>query len=632
MSDDVKAPPRIALVGNPNCGKTALFNALTGSRQKVANYAGVTVERKEGLFVSPAGTRVKVIDLPGTYSLRARSPDEEVTRDVVLGRMEDEEVPDSIVCVADATNLRLNLRLVLELKKLDLPIILALNMMDAAEAQGMNIDAAELSAALGIPVVPTVAIQTGGVQALLDQIDRSIQIAEAEGFAPVHAQCGWSEPNAHDLRDYHREVERIIAASVISPAQPHLATHRIDTVLLHPAAGLAILLALLFLMFQAVFTWARLPMELIDAGLTLVKAGVETALGDGPLRSLINDGVIAGVGSVVIFLPQIIVLFFFIQLLEDSGYMARAAFLLDRLMGGVGLHGRAFIPLLSSFACAVPGIMAARTIENRADRIATIMIAPLMTCSARLPVYTLIIAAFVPQRTVLGGWVGLPGLVMFTLYAAGILSALVVAFILKRTILHGAREPLLMQLPAYRLPRPRNVALGLYERARAFLVRAGTTIFALMVVIWFLASYPGAPDGATEPAIHYSIAGMIGHFLEPVLAPIGFNWQIAVALVPGMAAREVAVGVLGTIYALSDSGDSLRASLGGLLAASWSLPTALSLLAWYVFAPQCIATLGVVRRELNSPVWPLVMFVFLTTLAYLAAFATYRVAVAVFGV
>ena len=626
-----KPPPRIALVGNPNCGKTALFNAMTGARQKVANYAGVTVERKEGLFVSPAGTRVKVIDLPGTYSLRARSPDEEVTRDVVLGRMEDEEIPEAIVCVADATNLRLNLRLVLELKKLGRPLILALNMMDAAEKQGLAVDGTELSAALGVPVVSTVAIQTGGIQALLDQIDRTIQVAETEGFVPGHAQCGWNEPDAHDLRDYHREVERIIAQAVTSPARPHLATRRIDTVLLHPAAGLAILLTLLFLMFQAVFTWARLPMELIDGGLTLIKGMVETSMADGPLKSLLTDGVIAGVGSVVIFLPQIMVLFLFIQLLEDSGYMARAAFLLDRLMGGVGLHGRAFIPLLSSFACAVPGIMAARTIENRADRIATIMIAPLMTCSARLPVYTLIIAAFVPQRDVLGGWVGLPGLVMFALYAAGILSGLLVAFVLKRTVLHGAREPLLMQLPAYRMPRARNVALGLYERAKAFLTRAGTTIFALMVVIWFLASYPGAPVGATEPTIHYSIAGMIGHALEPVLAPIGFNWQIAVALVPGMAAREVAVGVLGTIYALSDSGDTLRASLGGLLAASWSLPTALSLLAWYVFAPQCIATLGVVRRELNSLLWPTVMFVFLTGLAYLAAFVTYRVTLAMVG-
>ncbi|TAN56814.1 MAG: ferrous iron transporter B, partial [Rhodospirillales bacterium] len=398
--------PRIALVGNPNSGKTALFNALTGSRQKVANYAGVTVERKEGIFTSPAGTRVKLVDLPGTYSLRARSPDEAVTRDVVLGKMADEAIPDAIVCVADATNLSLNLRLVLEMKKLGLPMILALNMMDEAEKLGMSVDASELSAALGMPVVPTIAIRSGGVQGLLDQIDRSLPVAEAEGLLPHQGRCEWTEPTSHELRGYHREVTAILAQAIQSPAKPHLATLRLDRILLHPAAGLAILFALLFLVFQAVFAWAELPMSLIDAGIGQLKLLIDTSLPDGLLKSLLTDGIIAGVGSVIIFLPQILVLFLFIQLLEDSGYMARAAFLLDKLMGGVGLHGRAFIPLLSSFACAVPGIMAARTIENRADRIATIMIAPLMTCSARLPVYTLIIAAFVPPRTVLGGWVG----------------------------------------------------------------------------------------------------------------------------------------------------------------------------------------------------------------------------------
>jgi ferrous iron transport protein B len=630
MSEQQPAP-RLALVGNPNCGKTALFNALTGSRHKVANYAGVTVEKKEGQFVSPAGTRVKVIDLPGTYSLRARSPDEVVTRDVVLGRMDGEDAPDAIVFVADATNLRLNLRLALELKQLGRPVILALNMMDAAEKQGLGVDAAELSAELGMPVVPTIAIRKNGVQPLLDQVDRTIQVARTEGWGQSQAECGWSEPSSHQLRDYTREVERILARAIHSPARPHTATRRLDQVLLHPFAGLMILFTVLFLMFQGVFSWAQWPMELIDAGLAAITAWITGAMPDGPLRSLITDGVIAGVGSVVIFLPQILVLFLFIQLLEDSGYMARAAFLLDKLMGGVGLHGRAFIPLLSSFACAVPGIMAARTIENRADRIATIMIAPLMTCSARLPVYTLLIAAFVPDRPVLGGWVGLPGLVMFALYAAGILSGLTVAFVMKRTLFKGAREPLLMQLPAYRVPHPRNVALGLYDRAKAFLVRAGTTIFALMVLVWLLASFPAPPDGAVEPAIRYSIAGTIGHALEPLLAPIGFNWQIALALVPGMAAREVAVGVLGTIYALSESGEALRGTLATALAQSWSLATALSLLAWYVFAPQCLATLGVVRRELNSRVWPVLMFVFLTSLAYGAAFVTYRVANAVLG-
>lgn len=624
-------PPRVALVGNPNCGKTALFNALTGSRQKVANYAGVTVEKKEGAFVSPLGTRVRVIDLPGTYSLRARSPDEAVTRDVVLGRLDGESQPDAIVFVADATNLRLNLRLVLELKKLGIPLILALNMMDAAERQGMAVDAAELSAELGMPVVPTVAIQKGGVQHLLEQIDRTVAVSGAEGWHRNAKPCEWSEPSSRDLRDYHRRVEEILAQAIESPPHPHIATRRLDAVLLHPLAGLPILLLVLFLMFQAVFTWAKLPMDLIDAALGALSVWINATMADGPLRSLITDGVIAGVGSVIMFLPQILVLFFLIQLLEDSGYMARAAFLLDKMMGGVGLHGRAFIPLLSSFACAVPGIMAARTIENRADRIATIMIAPLMTCSARLPVYALLIAAFVPNELVLGGWVRLPGLVMFGLYATGILAGLIVAFVLKHTFLRSPREPLLMELPAYRLPHPRNLALALYDRGMAFLTRAGTTIFSLMVLVWFLGSFPAAPDGATEPAIRYSAAGAIGHALEPLLSPIGFNWQISLALVPGMAAREVAVGVLGTIYALSESGETLRSSLATALSQSWSLPTALSLLVWYIFAPQCLATLGVVRRELNSRLWPAVMFVFLTALAYAASFVTFRVATTLFG-
>lgn len=621
---DSALPPRIALVGNPNCGKTALFNALTGSRQKVANYPGVTVERKIGHFVSPLGRRVQVIDLPGTYSLRARSPDEEVTRDVVLGRFSHEDSPDLLVCVADATNLRLNLRLVVELKRLGRPIILALNMMDAAEKRGCRIDAAALSAALGVPVVPTVAIRRGGVQPLLEQIDGAM--AMAADVAENPASCGWSEPSSRDLRAYHQEVEGLLAGCVADAGLPPLATRRVDAVLLHPVFGLAFLFLVLFLMFQAVFAWAEAPMNLIDGAVSGLKDWVAATLPDGALRSLLTDEIIAGVGSVVIFLPQILVLFFFILVLEATGYLARAAFLLDRLMGGVGLHGRAFIPLLSSFACAVPGVMAARTIENRADRLATIMIAPLMTCSARLPVYTLLIAAFVPDRPLLGGLVGLPGLVMFALYAAGILSALAVAFVLKGTVFKGAREPLLMELPAYRLPNPRDIALGLFERAKVFLARAGTTIFALMIVMWFLASFPGAPEGATEPAIQYSIAGMIGHALEPLLAPIGFTWQIAVALVPGIAAREVAVGVLGTIYALSESGDALQSSLAGALAASWSLPTALSLLAWYVFAPQCVATLSVVKRETNGWFWPTVMFAYMITLAYGASFITYRVA------
>ncbi|KAA0579994.1 ferrous iron transport protein B [Azospirillum sp. Sh1] len=622
------AVPRIALVGNPNCGKTALFNALTGARQKVANYPGVTVERKVGEFLSPAGTRVQIVDLPGTYSLRARSPDEEVTRDVVLGRFRHEAPPDAMVCVCDATNLRLHLRLVLELKKLGRPIILALNMMDVAEARGCRVDAAALSAALGVPVVPTVAIRRNGVAGLLDQIDRSMMAMTTDLAA---APCGWSEPSARELRAYHQEVEGILAAALQDAGKPSLATRRIDAALLHPAVGLPFLLLVLFLMFQAVFAWAAVPMDMIDGALGWVQAAAGATLPDGMLKSLITDGIIAGVGSVLIFLPQILVLFFFILMLESTGYMARAAFLLDRLMGGVGLHGRAFIPLLSSFACAVPGIMAARTIENRADRLATIMIAPLMTCSARLPVYTLIIAAFVPNRTVAGGMIGLQGLVMFTLYAAGILSALAVAFVLKRTIFKGAREPLLMELPSYRLPSPRDILLGLLERTRIFLARAGTVIFAIMILLWFLGSFPAAPDGATGPAIDYSFAGMLGHALAPLLAPIGFTWQIAIALVPGMAAREVAVAALGTVYALSETGDALSGSLAGVLAADWSLPTALSLLAWFVFAPQCVSTLSVVKRETNSWFWMLVMIAYMTALAYGAAFVTFRLSTALLG-
>ena len=627
MPEAILAAPLVALVGNPNCGKTALFNALTGSRQKVANYPGVTVERKEGRCVGPTGRRLRVLDLPGTYSLRARSPDEEVTRDVVLGRRDGEAVPDILVCVVDATNLRLNLRLVLELKRVGRPVILALNMMDMAERRGCSIDVEALSIALDMPVVPMVAVRRDGVQDLIDRIDRGVGSDASAGLEK--GAPGWTEPSSQDLRAYHRAVESILAQAVRTPSSPHTVTRRIDAVLLQPVLGLGVLLLILFLMFQAVFAWAKLPMDLIDAGLSWTKDAVASGMPAGPLNSLLTDGVIAGVGSVVIFLPQILVLFLFIQVLEDSGYMARAAFLLDRLMGGVGLHGRAFIPLLSSFACAVPGVMATRTIENRADRLATIMIAPLMTCSARLPVYALLIAAFVPDRPVFGGVIGLPGLVMFILYAAGILAALLVAFILKRTLFQGAREPLLMELPAYRLPRPSNIALGLAERAKTFLTRAGTTIFLLMVVIWFLASYPGAPEGATSPAIQHSFAGMIGHALEPALAPIGFNWQIAIALVPGMAAREVAVGVLGTVYALSATGDALRVTLGDTLATSWSLPTALSLLAWYVFAPQCLSTLSVVRRETNSRFWPAAMFTYMLAFAYAASFATYRLTSAI---
>ncbi|RUQ39079.1 MAG: ferrous iron transporter B [Candidatus Competibacteraceae bacterium] len=617
-------PIRIALVGPPNCGKTTLFNTLTGGRQKTGNYPGVTVERKSGRLRTPAGHTVEVLDLPGSYSLRARSPDEAITRDIVLGRQARETLPDAIVCVTDATNLGQHLRLLLELRQLGRPLILVLNMMDIARRRGCQISSEVLARQLGIPVVTTVAMRRNGVHELLGQLDALLAQAPTTAAVPMG---DWVEPSPEAIRAYHREVERLLQDAVIHEGTPERLTRQLDRVLLHPVAGPLILLALLFLMFQAVFSWAAAPMDWIDGGVTGLQHWLGAHMEESLLKSLLVDGIVAGVGGVVIFLPQILILFLFILLLEDSGYMTRAAFLMDRLMSAVGLNGRAFIPLLSSFACAIPGIMAARTIAHPLDRLVTILIAPLMTCSARLPVYVLLIAAFVPN-TLVWGSIGLQGLVMFGLYATGIVGALVVAGVLRLTLLRGGRQPLLMELPSYKWPSPVNVLLGLWERARIFMRRIGTIILSLMVVLWFLSTFPAPPAGATEPAIYYSFAGLIGRTLEPLLAPIGFNWQIAIALVPGLAAREVAVAALGTVYALSGDEGAMTEALTTALAQSWTLATALALLAWYVFAPQCLATLAAVRRETNSWRWAAFMFVYLMTLAYLAAFITYRVALA----
>ena len=612
----------LALVGTPNSGKTALFNALTGSRQKVANYPGVTVERKAGLLQTPAGRSVNLIDLPGTYSLRGRSPDEEITRDVVLGRVASESPPELLLCVADATNLRLSLRLVIELKRVGRPLVLVLNMFDIAQRRGVRIDLDRLSAELGIPVVTAVAVRRNGTQQLLGRMD---EIANSRLGAP--GENTWQPPTPADLRAAQREADRIIAAAVAMPAKPDTLTTRADAVLLHPVAGLIILLALLFVMFQAVFSWAQPLMELISSGFAALGLAAHDLLPPGLLQSFIQNGVISGVGSVLVFLPQILILFLFILLLEDLGYMARAAFLMDRIMGSAGLHGRAFIPLLSSFACAIPGIMATRVIDNRRDRLTTILVAPLMTCSARIPVYTLIISAFIPARHV-WGVVSLQGLVMFGLYAAGIASALGVSFLAKHFLWQEHETPpFMLELPDYKLPRPRAIAMGLYTRAKMFLHRAGTTIFSMMVLIWFLASFPRPPEGATDPAINYSLAAMIGHALEPVLAPVGFNWQINVALIPGMAAREVAVAALGTVYAI-EGGKEAAEQIGQALASKWSLATALAVLVWYIFAPQCASTLAVIRRETGSWKWMAVTFGYMLALAYAASFITFHVAVA----
>jgi ferrous iron transport protein B len=609
---------RVALAGVPNSGKTALFNALTGARQKVANYAGVTVERKEGLALAPDGERLAVLDLPGTYSLRARSPDEEITRDAVLGRLAGEAAPDVIVCVADATSLRLALRLALELKATGRPLVLALNMADIAARQGLDIDVEGLSRELGAPIVATVATRRRGI----DLLAQAVQTAATAPVGPP----SWREPSSAQLRALHREAERLVKAYVKPPKRPDTWTGRLDSVLLHPLAGLAILLALLFLMFQAVFSWAQPIMDLIGNGFTALAFLIGHVLPDGIVKSFLCDGLIAGVGSVVVFLPQILILFLFIILLEDAGYMARAAFLMDKIMGGAGLHGRAFIPLLSSFACAIPGIMSTRVIDQRRDRLTTILVAPLMTCSARIPVYTLIISAFVPRHR-LFGWVSEQGLVMFGLYAAGIVAALGVSFIIRRVFWRGASEPFLMELPAYKVPDPANVARMVWQRGEIFLKRAGTIIASMMVVIWALSKIPLPPAGAPGPAIDYSFAGIIGHALQPLLAPIGFTWQMSVALIPGLAAREVAVGALGTVYAVG-GGEGATGALATTLSAHWPLASALSFLAWYVFAPQCASTLGVVKRETNSWKWPVVMFVYMVTLAYAAAFVTYRIALA----
>ena len=615
--------PLIALLGNPNCGKTALFNRLTGSRQKVANYAGVTIERKEGSFTSPAGRPFRVLDLPGAYSLSATTPDEAITRDVVAGLRAGEQAPDAIVCVVSATNLRLNLRLVLEIQRLGMPMVLALNMVDVAKKRGIAIDTARLEKELGIPVVETVAVHAGGEQALLHALESMPEVAHVNP-RPL------SVIDEVSVEDTQREVRRILDASTSYANDSGNLTEQIDNVVLHPFIGPVLLAAIMFLVFQAVFSWAAVPMEMISGGVDALGQSLAANMSEGPLRSLLVEGILGGVGSVLVFLPQILILFFFILVLEDCGYLPRAAFLLDRVMGGVGLSGRAFIPLLSSFACAIPGVMAARTIQNPRDRLVTIMIAPLMTCSARLPVYALVIAAFIPNREV-GGFMNLQGLVLFILYFAGIISAMGVAWIFKRIMGGSRHNPLMLELPSYHWPHLQNLALGLWERAKIFLTRVGTLILTLMILIWFLSTFPGAPEGATQPPIYYSVAGMLGRALAVIFEPIGFGWQICIALVPGMAAREVAVGALGTVYALSQTGDELATTLTPLIAQSWSLATALSLLAWYVFAPQCLSTLTVVKRETNSMRYPLIMAGYMFALAYVASFITYRTALALGG-
>ena len=599
----------VALVGNPNCGKTSLFNQLTGTRQKVANYAGVTVERKEGRVTLPSGRQLRVLDLPGAYSLDATSPDEAITRAVCLGELAGEAVPDLLICVVDATNLRLHLRFALEVRQLGRPMILVLNMMDDARRRGIIIDQAKLSARLGIPVLSTIAIKSQGVQALLKQLDRAAPDVPAFD---------------HANQDLHQQVRDLLADAVVMPHQTDRRDDAIDRVMLHPVMGLLLLATIMFMIFQAVFSWAAPLMDLIEQLISYISQWVGSQMADGLLKSLLIDGILAGLGGVLVFLPQILILFLFILLLEESGYLPRAAFLLDRLMFKSGLSGRAFIPLLSSFACAVPGIMATRSINDPRDRLTTIMVAPLMTCSARLPVYALLIAAFIPNQTVWGVF-NLQGMLLFALYAAGIVSALLVALVMKLFRHDKSEHALLLELPSYRVPSWHSVALGLYERASIFIKRVGGIIFALTVLLWLLSTFPSAPAGATLPAIEYSFAGQLGRLMEPIFAPIGFNWQMCIALIPAMAAREVAVAALATVYSVAGSEQQMSTQLASVIADQWSLATALSMLVWFVFAPQCVSTLATVKRETGSWRYVGFMLLYLFGLAYVASFVVYQV-------
>ncbi len=605
--------PLVALAGNPNAGKSALFNALTGARQKTGNYPGVTVERHAGRFVLNDGRPVEVVDLPGTYSLKPASPDEAVTRDVILGRQVGERRPDALVVVVDAGNLDNHLRFAIELIALGLPTVVALNMVDLAERDGLTLDAQRLSDALGVPVIPTVAVRRRGLDDLRDALSTAVtQIMPTAADLPQF--------DAAELRARAHAAAR---AAIVGETQGRQITRVIDSVVLHPVFGPILLFATLFAMFQLVYAAAEAPVDLIEGWLGLLSDFVRTSLPDTLLRSALIDGVIAGVGAVVVFLPQILVLFAFILLLEMSGYMVRAAFIMDRLMAGVGLSGRAFIPLLSSFACAVPGIMATRTIEDPRDRLTTILIAPLMTCSARLPVYAVIIGAFVPDRSVGPGF-GLQGLVLFGLYVAGIAGAMLAALVIRKTVAQGTSLGFMMEMPRYQMPNLKDVALGLWQRAAAFLRRAGTIIAATTIVLWALLSFPQVPAGSTKSQIDHSIAGRIASGLEPVVAPIGFNRDMALALIPAMAAREVAVSALATTYAIDDAdGAAGERTLRERLRAGWTLPMALAFLAWFVFAPQCISTIAVVRRETNGWKWPAIMVGYLFALAYVAAGATY---------
>lgn len=600
----------IAMVGNPNCGKTATFNALTGSHQKVANYAGVTVDKIEGRLLH-AHEKIRVMDLPGAYSLQPRSPDEKITVDILTGKVIGEKRPDLTVCVCDATNLRRSLKIVLDTIRLGRPCIVLINMMDRAKKLGIQIDITALEKRLGVPVFATVATH---------------QLGHDQVFECLHDPKRWPSCVApqsvlNDPRSVRECIKSLLMDLKLNSIFHDELTEKTDRIILHPIWGPIILLTVLFVLFQAVFSFAQYPMQWVEALFTMAGDVTREYLPQGWVQDLIVDAVIGGVGGVLVFLPQLLILFFFILIMEECGYLPRAAYLLDRMMGEVGLSGRSFVPLLSGFACAVPAILATRSISHPIDRWITMSIVPLLTCSARLPVYTVMISAFIPDQPI--GPLNLQGLVLFSLYIIGTFGALLIAWVLKHFVKHAERAPLMMELPSYHIPQAKNIALGLWQRTKSFLQKIAGIILGLTVVIWILTTYPAAPAGATGAAIEYSLAGIIGQAIAPWFEPIGFNWQMCVAMIPAFGAREVAVSALATVYAVSGNSES---TLIPAIRSMWSTPMGLSMLAFFVFSPSCLATFATIRHEAKSGlVAPALMFGYLL-LAYVFAFAVYHLA------
>jgi ferrous iron transport protein B len=629
---DPSKPLTIAIAGNPNAGKTSLFNSLTRLRQKVANYPGVTIESKTGQWTLsrdfPAAT---LVDLPGLYSLDATSIDEQIARDILIGRADESTSPDAILVVVDATNLHRNLYLATQLIETNRPVVVALTMFDLAERGKIKIDIDSLSKALGVPVVPVIAKQRRGIDelaaAILESIDQhnSADQREREWLSQSEAD------RRRALIKRYAHIERIVA-DVVEPGDknhPDI-SERIDAVLTHRVFGPLILVLVMLLVFQTIFSWANLPMNLIDHVFTALAAAVRAGFPKGALTDLLADGVIAGVGGVLVFLPQIFLLFLFISVLEDSGYMARAAFLMDRLMRSFGLQGKAFMPLLSSFACAVPGIMATRTIENPKDRLTTIMIAPFMSCSARLPVYTLMIATFFATQRVFG-FLSLGVVIIVGMYALGVMVAVVVSWVLKNTILSSAPAPFVMELPPYRLPSLRNVAHAIFERTGLFIKRAGTVILAISILLWALAAFPRSPNASASEQIRNSFAGRAGHLIEPAIRPLGFDWRIGIGLISSFAARETIISTLSIVYSIGDDStekgtliEALRGAKRADGSRAWTPLVGLSLMVFFLLACQCMSTVAIVRRETNSWRWPLFMISYMLVLAYLASLITYQ--------